>query len=84
MVIVVSQHHAASGEPFYIERETFLRIWRRLEDGADLSREDEGSYTSLPAILDGDYRASGVMSALNTVIDEVESDVDPVRVWLRS
>ena len=82
VVVLVSQHHAASGEPFPVRLPTFVRVWNRLRDGATLSRDDEPDYESLPALLDGRYRASGVMGMLDTVFDEVESATGPVRVWI--
>lgn len=81
-VVLVSQHHAASGEPFAVDRPTFIRVWNRLRDGDTLSRDDEPEYTSLPVLLDGQYRASGVMGMLDTVFDEVASATSPVRVWI--
>lgn len=81
-VVLVSRHHAASGEPFLLHRPTFGRVWNRLRDGAVLSRDDETEYESLPALLDGQYRASGVMGALDTVFEEFESATNPVRIWI--
>lgn len=77
-----SRHHAASGEPFYVDRESFQTIWRQLKNGIVLSRDDVPEYGSLPALLDGTYRASGIMGLLNTVFDEIDAGTEPVRIWL--
>lgn len=82
VVSLESQHHAASGEPFEIERETFITLWQQLQRGDVLSGDTENEYTSLPALLDGQYRTSGVMGLLATVFDDIAADTRPVRVWL--
>lgn len=81
-VVLVSQHHATSGEPFPLEQPRFMRVWNRIRDGATLSRDDQPGYDSLPALIDGRCRASGVMGTLDTVFEEIESDRGPVRVWI--
>lgn len=80
-VVLTSEAPGASGEPVRLTSSTFERIWNRLRRGATLSRADT-AYESLPALLDGRYRASAVMGMLDTVFEEVEADTEPVRVRL--
>jgi len=81
-VSLTSLHHAANGEPFYISREMFDSVWSALCMGETLSRPNEPGYKSLAALLEGQYRASGVMGMFDTVFDEVEAQTGPVRIRL--
>lgn len=81
-IILVSQHHAASGNEVVITQPVFERIWNRLQNGDTLSRPDEPGYTDLSELLDSRYRASGVMGMLDTVFDEIHAATNPVRIQL--
>lgn len=81
-IALVSQHHAASGDELVMSKSTFETVWGHLRNGEVLSRPDEPEYTDLASLLDGRYRASGILGMLDTVFEEVESDTDPVRVWI--